>query len=104
MLFVPFSLQEKKKDIVAQAMREEKIFEEISRAAQTVAVAIKSEPSSTPSTSSAGLTATPKSDDPKPGPSGLNSGGSAPRPIVSTRGRGVGRPPMQQRQQQMMPR
>ncbi len=33
-LFPFSSLQEKKKDIVAQAMREEKIFEEISRAAE----------------------------------------------------------------------
>ncbi len=131
------SLQEKKKDIVAQAMREEKIFEEISRASaenshakkaasasattsssnhasssvttttaasnHSTPVAIKSEP--TASTSSANNIGTPKpssEDSPKPGTS-ASAGVVTPRTMVSSRGRGAGRP-IQQRQQQIMPR
>ena len=121
-------------------MREEKIFEEISRASaenshaaakkaasasattsssnhasssvttttaasnQSTPVAIKSEP--TASTSSANNSGTPKpsseEDGPKPGTS-ASAGVVTPRSIMSSRGRGAGRP-IQQRQQPIMPR
>ncbi len=118
------SLQDRKKDIIAEAMREEKIFEEINRSVDkkpiissipttTVAssepsrptpVAIKSEPntSTTPKLPEAGPST---SSNPKPGTSGMAGVSGTPHnPMVSTRGRGAGRPPMRQQQQQIMPR
>ena len=119
MVSVP-SLQDRKKDIIAEAMREEKIFDEMNAAAaakKTVlntptlptttsatteasasaapSVAIKSEPSTsaaTPTTSSSSPVTTPK-----PGTSMAS---------YSNRGRGTftGRPPMRQQQQQIIPR
>ncbi len=115
------SLQDRKKDIIAEAMREEKIFEEINRSvdkkpvitsiptttaassesSRPTPVAIKSEPntSTTPKLPEAGPS------NPKPGTSGMAGGSGTPNnPMVSTRGRGAGRPPMRQQQQQIMPR
>lgn len=124
MVSVP-SLQDRKKDIIAEAMREEKIFDEMNSAAAkktvlntpTVAatstsataeastsavptVSIKSEPSTsaaTPTTSSLSPVSTPK-----PGTS---------MSAFSNRGRGIGvgigvagRLPMRQQQQQIIPR
>jgi hypothetical protein len=96
------SLQDRKKDIIAEAMREEKIFDEMNHAKKLAAesarsaVSIKSEPS-TSVTSPTASSVTPEST-PKPGPSSMTS--------LSTRGsaRGAGRPPMRQQQQQIIPR
>ena len=115
------SLQDRKKDIIAEAMREEKIFEELNRSvdkkpiitsipttttaassesSRPTPVAIKSEPntSTTPKLPEAGPS-TSSASNPKPGTSGMT-----PNSMVSGRGRGAGRPPMRQQQQQIMPR
>ena len=117
MVTVP-SLQDRKKDIIAEAMREEKIFDEMNSAAakKTVVlntptvpvsatteasssavptVAIKSEPSTSAATAS--TSSLSPATTPKPGTSSMAA--------FSNRGRGIaGRPPMRQQQQQIIPR
>lgn len=106
------SLQDRKKDIIAEAMREEKIFDEMNASAKksipstiintpTIPTTSSSAPEPTASTPVAikseppVSTSTANSTSPKPGPSTTPS---------SSRGRGAGRPPMRQQQQQIIPR